>query len=146
MYQTLDRPTLGQLIVPAVLTADNTPLAVDLRGFQACGVLLSHGAGGITFTTTNKIEFVLRHGDTATVANHTAVAATDVALPSGQTWATGGIIRSFTAAVADAGVIYLGDYVGTKRYISLLADFSGTHGVGTALSATAYRSRAAAIG
>lgn len=146
MYQNPDRPSFGLLITPAVLAADNTPVAVDLRGFQACDLILNHGAGGITFTTSNKIEFKLRHGDTTTVADHTAVAATDVVLPSGQTWATGGIIRAFTAAVAAAGVINLGAYVGQRRYISLLADFDGTHGTGTALSAAAIRTRAAAIG
>ena len=146
MYQNPDRPSFGLLVTPAVLSADNTPLAVDLRGFQACELLLNHGVGGITFSTTNRIDFVLRHGDTNVVNDHVAVAATDVVLPSGQVWATGGIIRSFTAAVAAAGVLNLGAYVGQRRWISLLVDFSGTHGAGTPLSAAAIRTRAAAIG
>ena len=126
---------LTQLIVPAVLAADNTPLIVDLAGFDACAVSLSIGIGGITFSGTNKIEFILKHGDASDGSDQAAVAQSDVI---GVTLTGSGIVRSLIVAKAAADVQKFG-YKGIKRYISVLADFSGTHGTGTAISATAVR-------
>lgn len=123
------------LIAPAVLAADNTPAVVDLAQFDAAMILLQIGAGGITFTGTNKIEFVLSHGDTAVAGEHTPVAQADV---GGVTVTGSGIVRALTAAKAAADVTEI-SYLGTKRYLSLLADFSGTHGTGTGIAATVLR-------
>lgn len=118
---------------PGVLSADNTPGAIDLRGFTAAEILLAIGAGGITFDSTNKIEFVLTHSDDD--VTYTNVATADV---RGGASVTNGIIKALTAAHAAAAVYRFG-YVGGKRYIKLLADFSGTHGTGTGLSAVVFR-------
>ena len=123
------------VIGPAAISADNTPVAVDLAGYDGCTLLINVGVGGITFTSSNKIEFVLSHGDTATVGSHTPVAAADVV---GVTWATGGIVRSLVAAHAAPSVVEVG-YVGTRQFLSVLADFSGTHGAGTPIAVTALR-------
>lgn len=119
-------------IGPAVLAADNTPAAIDLLGFDSAAVLIQVGVGGITFSGTNRVDFKLSHGDTATASEHSAVAQTDVV---GATVATGGIVKSLTAAHAAADVTKL-SYVGGKRYISILADFDGTHGTGTPIAVT----------
>lgn len=120
-----------QIFGPDVLSADNTPAALDLDGFQSATILLSVGAGGITFTSSNKVEFILTHSDDN--VTYTAVAQADVI---GPTVATGGIIRSLVAAkaAADTAPTECG-YIGGKRYLKLLADFSGTHSTGTAMSA-----------
>lgn len=125
----------AQMIVPAVLAADNTPLVVDLAGFDSCAIALSIGIGGITFTGSNKIEFILKHGDASDGSDQAAVAQTDVI---GVTLTGSGIVRSLIALKSAADVQKFG-YKGTKRYISLLADFSGTHATGTATSAVALR-------
>jgi hypothetical protein len=123
-------PMLG----PVSLSADNTPVAFDLQGFNAAMLAIAVGIGGITFTSGNKIEFKLRHGDTSTAGEHTAVADADVdiLLPDGTkgSVASGGIVRSLTAAHAASTVTKVG-YVGNKRYLSILADFSGTHEAGS---------------
>lgn len=128
------------LIVPAVYAADNTPPAVDLQGFDSCLILISIGVGGITFTGVNKIEFVLTHSDDN--ATYTNVAITDL-LPDALTpgTITTGIVRSLVAAHAAATIQRLG-YVGGKRYLKLLADFSGTHGTGTPMEAIALKGHA----
>lgn len=118
-------------IAAATLAADNTPPAVDLKGYNAAELILAIGAGGITFSGTNKIEFVLTHSDDD--STYTAVDDADVL---GVTVASGGIIKSLVEAHASAGVYRFG-YVGEKRYVKLLADFSGTHGTGTPISAVA---------
>ena len=123
------------LLAPATLSADPTPLAVDLATFEAVGILIHVGVGGITFTGTNKVEFVLRHGETDVVNDHTAVTQADV---RGVTVTGSGIVRSLIAAHAAPSITKL-DYVGGRRFISLLPDFSGTHASGTPMSATAVR-------
>lgn len=125
---------LASLIDPATLAADNTPAAVDMLGYQGATLSLGIGVGGITFTGTNKIEFVLTHSDDGTT--YTNVTDDDVIKDSYcPTTISNGIIRSLTAAHAAATRQKLG-YIGGKRYLKLLADFGGTHGAGTPISAT----------
>lgn len=115
----------------ATLAADNTPAAIDLVGCDAAEIVLAIGAGGITFSGTNKVEFKLTHSDDD--SDYTAVTVADMlGLAS---VGTGGIIKSLVAAHAAAAVYRFG-YVGGKRYLKLLADFSGTHGTGTPIAAT----------
>lgn len=124
-------------IAAAALDADNTPPAVDLDGFLSAEILLSIGVGGITFSGSNKIEFKLTHSDDN--ASYTAVEAKDV-LGVAEVGA-GGIIKALTAAHAAAAAYRFG-YVGGKRFLKLLADFSGTHGSPTPIAATVLKSRA----
>jgi hypothetical protein len=123
------------LVAAAALNADNTPVAVDLQGYEGCEIFIAVGAGGITFDGTNKVEFKLRHGDTSTVGAHAAVEQDDVL---GAVVASGGIVKALTAAHASASVYRVG-YIGGKRYISMLADFSGTHGSPTPVSVIAVK-------
>ncbi|HAK64294.1 MAG TPA: hypothetical protein DCO82_13740 [Alphaproteobacteria bacterium] len=143
MRDMITRVTPAIVLEPATLAADNTPVAIDTQGYDGIGLLLAIGVGGITFSGTNKIEFKLSHGDTTTVGSHVAVTAADIladSLTPGTI--TNGIIRALTAAHAAATVQRIG-YVGGKRYLSLLADFSGTHGTGTPICAMLIRGHAA---
>jgi hypothetical protein len=133
MYQFPERDSTV-VAVHATLSADNTPAAIDLRGYEAAQILVGVGVGGITFDGTNKLEIKLRKGD-GTVGGHTAVAASDVILPAGFAWSAGGIIRNLIAAHAAATFITV-DYINqdpAAGFVSILADFSGTHGTGTPL-------------
>ncbi|MDO4952401.1 MAG: hypothetical protein Q4E34_01060 [Synergistaceae bacterium] len=121
---------LLQVIAPALYSADTTPVALDLVGGRDATIILELGAGGITFDTSNKIEFVLTHSDDN--SNYEAVKTADIA---GAAEITDGIVAALTAAHATATVEAI-KYIGNKRYLKLLADFSGTHATGTALAAT----------
>lgn len=115
----------------AALSADNTPAAVDLLGFDSAVIAIHVGVGGITFTGTNKIEFKLTHSNDN--VTYDAVTVDDVqGLAS---VGTGGIIKSLITAHAAADVTKVG-YVGGRRYLKLLADFSGTHGSPTPIAAS----------
>jgi len=120
------------LIPSATISADNTPASIDLAGYQACTILIEVGAGGITFSGTNKVEFVLTESDDN--STFTNVAAADVI--HAPIAVTSGIVYNLIAAHAAGTVVRIG-YKGTKRYLKLLADFSGTHGTGTPISAVA---------
>ncbi len=133
MHDLHSHVSVKPLIAPAVLAADNTPVAVDLLGFDAAEIVLNIAAGGITFTGTNKIEFVLTHSDDD--STYTNVTDADMLGVSG---ISNGIIKSLTAAHASANAYRFG-YKGNKRYLNLLADFSGTHATGTGISATVVR-------
>jgi hypothetical protein len=86
---------IDTLIANATYSADTTPAVVDLQGFDAAEIVLALGAGGITFSGTNKIEFVLTHSDdNSTYSN---VADADML---GVTGITSGIIKALTAAQA----------------------------------------------
>jgi hypothetical protein len=121
---------VDQLIPAATHEADNTPTAADLLGFESAEIVIAVGVGGITFTTSNKVEFKLTHSDDG--ANYEAVTVDDMlGLDS---VGTGGIIHSLIAAHAAATVTKVG-YRGGKRYLKLLADFTGTHAAGTPMAA-----------
>ncbi len=134
MYRDLhDNLSTALLVAPQTATADITPVSVDLLGFRAAMVLLYIGIGGITFTTTNKIEYILEHSNDNT--NWTAVVQADVL---GPTVAAGGIVRSLVAAKAAADVQEI-SYIGGRRYVRLTPDFSGTHATGTPMTAFVVR-------
>lgn len=122
-------------IAAEALDADNTPAAIDLRGFDAAVVSIAVGVGGITFSGTNKVEFKLTQS--ADDSTYTAVADADVDLTESNITevGSGGIVRSLIAAHTAATVVNIG-YTGGKRYLKLLADFAGTHGDPTPISAT----------
>jgi hypothetical protein len=120
-------------LAAAAYNADNTPVAVAMAGFQAALLDISVGAGGITFSGTNKVEFKLTHSDDG--VTYVAVTDADVILADGETVGAGGIVKALTAAHAAAAVYKVG-YVGGKAFTQLLADFSGTHGTATPMAAT----------
>jgi hypothetical protein len=124
---------------PVSLAADNAPAAVDLRDFGKATLLLAVGIGGITFDVTNKIEVKLTHSSDD--VTYTSVGDDDVIKDAfAPPTITGGIVRSLVAAHAAADVQKLG-YIGGKRYVKVLADFSGTHGAGTPIAAVWVKSK-----
>lgn len=120
---------VAALLPAGVYSADNTPVAVQIDNAKDATIILDIGVGGITFTSSNKVEFKLTESDDG--ESYTAVADGDVV---GVTVATDGIIKSLVAAHA-AQAIYVLGYIGSAKYLKLLADFSGTHGTGTAMAA-----------
>lgn len=127
---------LVNVITPAVLAADNTPVGIDLAGYDSAALLIHVGAGGITFNGTNKVEFKLTHSDDD--STYEPVTADDV---QNATVDAGGIVYALKAAHPDTTVSKIG-YIGNKRFLKLLADFSGTHGTGTPISAVLIKGNA----
>lgn len=126
---------LVSALAAAVLSADEASAAIDLQGYDAAEIAIAVGVGGITFSGTNKVEFVLEHSDDD--STYTKVELDDVL---GVAAMTDGIIKSLVAAHASAAVYRVG-YKGGKRYLKLTADFSGTHGTGTPIAAMVIKSR-----
>jgi hypothetical protein len=127
---------LVNVITPAVLAADNTPVAIDLAGYYSAALLIHVGAGGITFNGTNKVEFKVTHSDDD--STYDAVTASDI---QGASVGAGGIVYALTAAHPDPTITKVG-YIGNKRFFKVLADFSGTHGTGTPIAAMVIKGNA----
>ena len=127
---------VNPLIPAGVYSADNTPVAVQIDNAKDSTIVLDIGVGGITFTSSNKVEFKLTESDDG--ESYTAVADGDVVCV---TVGAGGIIKSLVAAHAAATIDVLG-YIGSAKYLKLLADFSGTHATGTPLAAYVVQSEA----
>lgn len=125
---------------PVAMNADNTPAAIDIVDCASATILLNVGIGGITFDADNKIEFKITHSDDN--STYTAVAAADVVLGStcDTSVGTGGIVKSFVAAHAAAATYKIG-YRGAKRYLKILADFTGTHGTATPVCVQVIKTR-----
>lgn len=122
-------------LTPDSYDADNTPAAIDTLNWRGVTIRTNVGIGGITFSTTNKVEFKLTHSEDD--VTYDAVEATDVVMPYGETLGSGGIIRSLIAAKAAADTVaHQVGYVGKRRYLKILADFSGTHGTATPMAIT----------
>ncbi len=130
---------IGFLVAPSAISADNTPAALSIAEYPNVRIGVGVGVGGITFSPTDKVEFKLRHGG-STVGAHTAVAATDVVMPAGDTLGSNGIIRSLIAAHASATEKFY-DYIGDQTHLSCLADFDGTHGAATPMFVAVYGMR-----
>lgn len=128
---------LSVALGPATYSADQAGSLVDMRDYRAATLILAIGVGGITFDSTNKVEFVLKHGNAADGSDLAVVTDDDIlnidsVAPASVS--TTGIVRSLTAAHAAATVQKIG-YIGGKRYMKLTAEFSGTHGTGTPMAA-----------
>lgn len=119
-------------LAAAALDADANGATVDLKGFDGCLFILNVGVGGITFNGTNKVDFILQESNDGSA--WTAVADRDI-LGQAAT-VVDGKVRTLNAAHAAAATYRFG-YKGYKRYVRLVADFSGTHGTATPMSAVA---------
>ncbi len=117
-------------VFPAVLTASPTPNVIDRRGYRSLAIIIQTGAGGITFSGTNKIEHVIEHSDDN--SNWAAVTGAELLTGGGTnpTVASGGIVESYVAAKAAASTNEYG-YIGSKRYVRVTPTFGGTHSTGT---------------
>lgn len=127
-----------QMLGPAVLAADASSATFDMKGYSSLAFLISVGVGGITFNSTNKIDFVVTHSDDD--STYTNVVSAEVQGPG---TISNGIVHSLTSAkaAADTAPTKVG-YVGQKRYVKVTAYFSGTHGTGTPISVVGVRGNA----
>lgn len=124
-------------IAPATLDADASGTTVDTKDFGSLTFHIFVGAGGISFSGTNKVEFKLEESDddsTWTVAGDDALILEPNATAPGGT----GIVRTLNAAKGSADTVVTNvGYRGKKRYARIKADFSGTHGTGTLIAVMA---------
>ena len=126
-----------QSLAPAARSSDADGTGVDLQGFESATVVIDMGAEGITLSTTNKIEIELEHSDDdATYTDVTSSADVIGATPD-----SNGVIATFDDP-GEAPAISSVGYIGGKRYIRAVANFSGTHGSATPLGVSVIKGHA----
>ncbi|NYD91400.1 hypothetical protein [Sphingomonas melonis] len=136
----------AEAITPGVYAADSAAILVDMLNFASAVILIHVGVGGINFTNANKVEMVLTAGNADDGSDQVPVTDADIIVDGLAPAAiNNGIVRSLVAAKPAADIQKVG-YIGGKRYLRLVADFSGAHGTGTPIAATVIRSRPALRG
>lgn len=127
-------------ITAASLDADANGVTVDTKDYGSLTFAVYVGIGGITFTTTNKVEFTLQESNDDSTWN---ACADDAMILDPNTTAPGdtGIFRSLIAAkaAADTTMTTVG-YRGKKRYARVRAEFGGTHSSATPMAVVAIQS------
>ena len=123
-------------LVPAVRTADTNGTGVDLRDFDGNLIVANVGVEGITLSPANKIEVCVEASDDD--STYAAVADADLMgnVATGAT-ATGTMVVLDDNTKAPA--LYAVQYIGQKRYVRVVLNYSGTHATGTAISAVVKR-------
>ena len=113
-----------------VKTATVTPsTGVDLKGYRSALVLCSIGAiTNVANSPQPSWTFALQESDTSN-ASFTNVATADVILSNGRNDGsiTSGVFATVDAAAEDANTSTIG-YIGTKRYIRVVATAANTPG------------------
>lgn len=120
-------------LLPAVRTADANGISIDRQGYSNVAFLFYVGAPGDTLSGSVKIEAELEESDDN--SNWTDVANADVR--SVATGATNTGCFAVIDANGEASSMYRASYLGTKRYVRLVANVTGTHTTGTPSSAVA---------
>ena len=119
---------LMQSIAPIAADADANGTGVDTQGFENVAIVVDTGVEGITLSGTNKIEFELEHSDDD--STYVDASSADV----NGTLGAGGLFLTLDANAETPQISEI-EYLGTKRYVRVVANFSGTHGTATPISA-----------
>ena len=119
---------LMQSIAPAALDADANGTGVDIQGYENVAIVVDSGIEGITLSGTNKIEFELEHSDDD--STYVDASSADV----NGTLGANGLFLTLDDNAESPQISEI-EYLGTKRYVRVVANFSGTHGTGTPISA-----------
>jgi hypothetical protein len=119
-------------IGPVVLTSDNTPTAIDLRGHDGVEIVAGVGIQGVTFGTTNYVVLELSHSDdneTYSAVEDMDILGAEDEIVEGTT--NYGILKTFFDTAHAAAATYRWGYIGGKRYLKFLINMVGTHSPGT---------------
>ena len=126
-----------QTIAPVAGALDATGTGIDLQGYESCTFVIDAGIEGISLSGSNKIEIELEEStDNSTWTDVTASTSVIGATPD-----SNGVVATFDADAEIPAVATVG-YIGDKRYVRAIANFSGTHGAGTPLAVSVIRGSA----
>jgi len=120
-------------ILPQVATGDVTGAAVDTQDSVGVGLVAHVGLSGDTLSGSVKIELEVQHSD-ASGSGFAACADADIdAAVTGTNTGTFAVIDD----AAEDEKVYKVNYIGSKRYVKVIANLTGTHTNGTPLSCVA---------
>lgn len=104
-------------------TSDVNGTVVDTQGFNSLFFVINVGANGGTLNGSNKVDFKLQHGNASDLSD--AVAVATVGESGGTTIDSNGIFATVDAA-GEVSTTYKVAYTGSKRYVRVVSDVTGT--------------------
>lgn len=128
-----------QVIDPANTTTDVDSDAVDLQGYEGVLLAVAVGESGDSLSGTVKIELEVEHADDDGTGSPGAW--TDVADDDLLNFVAGTNDGCFAVidAAAEDDAVYTTSYIGTKRYVRVVANLVGSHSNGTPIGAIAVK-------
>lgn len=118
------------------LATDTNGTGVDLSGFDSAEVVVSVGAAAFTINGSNFLSLELEESDTLG-SGYTDVAASDI---DGGNGGANGQFALIDSSSEDDVVVHVG-YTGSKKYIRVVANFTGTVTGGIPVCALVNRGR-----
>ena len=123
-----------QTIAPVAGAADATGATVDLQGYESCTFVIDAGIEGITLSGSNMLQIELEESsDNSTWTDVSASTSVIGATPD-----SNGVVATFDADGEIPAVATVG-YIGDKRYVRAVLNFTGTHGTATPVSVSCIR-------
>jgi hypothetical protein len=115
----------GQLSIGCVTltSTDVTGVTIDVQGFNSVSFFVNIGANGGTLNGTNRVDFKLQHGDNSNLSDVTAVS--NIGEAGGYTVDSAGTFTTIDAS-GEVSAVYKVAYTGSKRYVRVVADVTGT--------------------
>lgn len=109
-------------IAPQTLTSsDVNGSGIDRQGFNSVFFVVNIGANGGTLDGSNNLDLVLQDSDD----DSTYTDVTDTGLAGGATIDSAGVFATIDAG-GEAAQVYKVAYTGSKQYVRLQADVTGT--------------------
>jgi len=108
--------------------------AIDLKGYNSCVLAVTVGQSLDTLSGTVYHTIKLQHSDTSTDGDFADVAAADIL-------GFGNATMALIDDPAEDGVTVSAGYIGSKRYVRVFVDTTGTHTNGTPIGAVAILGR-----
>lgn len=119
-------------VEPQTFTADGNGDSIDTRGFDSVMLAMAVGASGDTLSSSVKIELELEESDDD--STWTDVADADLLKAvSGTNTGTFAVIDD----PAEDDAVYITGYRGSKRYVRVVVNLTGTHTNGTPIGGVA---------
>lgn len=129
--------SVAQSLDPIIITADKNGDTVDLQGYSSALIVLNTGISGDTLSGTVYLEYEVEESDDDSVWTDVADADLTRTVAGNN---TGTIAKIDDPAEDDA--VHISSYIGTKRYIRVVANVTGTHSNGIETSACVVRGHA----
>jgi len=104
-----------QLMAPQTITGDTYSSVLDLQDYESAEIVVNVGTCSTVDTDSNYVTPILQESDTLTEADYSSVTASD-------------ILNSFSAITTTASQVQNVGYIGSKRYIRVFSDETGSVG------------------
>ena len=136
MMDLENQTTISQVVDPAVTSIDVLSTVVDMAGFRDVTALVTVGESGDTLSGTVYVELEMQESDDD--STYTACADADI------TNAVAGSTNTGTFALIDAAAeddaVYASQYLGSKQYVKVNINLTGTHTNGIPVGVLAVQS------